>query len=163
MRWIAILGACGLATALGSGCALDAGESGPAPATEPAGKDEQAFDASIFRFTTWVKDNGEGRSGGWQRATAALGFRDTRESILGKVWTCVTSVQLPIRLNYVVISPDAAAELSAEVADAAGSAVIHSQPSWPISVLFCKRFAEKMEEIFATVPGGPYGARVTSQ
>ncbi len=94
---------------------------------------------------------------------ATLSFVDTRGSFLGKKWSCLVVVQLPIRLNYVVITPARAAELTAVAADAAGSTVIHSQPSWPISVLFCKRFAEKMEEIFAKAPGGPFGARVTAR
>ena len=54
-----------------------------------------------------------------------------------------------------------AAELTADVADAASSTVMNSQPAW-ISSLFCKRFAEKMTDLFTTAPGGSFGARVTS-
>jgi hypothetical protein len=163
MRWIAILRACGLAAALCSGCALDAGETDPARAAEPAGKDEQAFDASIFRFTTWVPDNGEGESGGWQRAVAPLSFVDTRGSILGKTWVCIVSVQLPIRLRYVTISSDRAAELTARVANAAGSTVMHSAPSWPVVGLFCRKLAATMQALFVKAPEGSYGARVISK
>jgi hypothetical protein len=160
---MAVLAAGGLAAALGTGCVFDGGESGPAPAAEPAGNDEQAFDASIFRFTTWVPDSGEGESGGWQRASAPLSFVDTRGSILGKTWVCIVSVQLPIRLHYVTISPDRAAELTARVANAAGTTVMHSAPSWPIAGLFCRKLAATMQELFTRAPEGSYGARVISK
>jgi hypothetical protein len=160
MRLIEILGALGLVAALVSGCALDVGESGPAPAAEQAGKEEQAFDASLFKFGVVVRDDNQGPSGGWQRAIAVLKFVDTRESLIfAKKWTCLVSVQLPIRLNYVVITPQAAAEMTALVADAAGSTVIHRQPSWPISVVFCKQFATAMVDIFRTVPGGGHSVQ----
>jgi hypothetical protein len=69
-----------------------------------------------------------------------------------------------LRLNYVSITPDRAAETTAiAAADAAGDVVMHSQPKWPVSVVFCKQFAMKMMEIFKKVPGGPTGAKVTAQ
>lgn len=147
---------------LGPGCALDAGAGGPASDNEPAGEEEQAFDASNFRFGMVVPDDGHDRSGGSQRAITVLKFWDGRQGLLGQSWTCLVSVWLPLRLSYVPISPSQAAEMTAPVADAASSTVMHSQPSWPLSVIFCKRFAAKMEEIFKTVPGGPTGAKVTS-
>jgi hypothetical protein len=147
---------------LGPGCALDAGAGRAAPDSEPTGEEEQPFDASSFRFTTVVPDDGHDVSGGSQRSTTVLKFWDGRQGILGQSWTCLVSVWLPIRLNYTPISPDRAAEMTAPVADAASSTVMHSQPSWPLSVIFCKRFAAKMEEIFKKVPGGPTGAKVTS-
>lgn len=122
MRRIAILGALGLVTALVSGCALDVGENLPAPGEEPTGKDEQAFDASLFKFGTVVPDDGHDPSGGSQRAIATLNFWDGRDGFFGKRWTCLVSVWLPLRLNYVSIPPDRAAEMSAIAADAARSA-----------------------------------------
>lgn len=133
------------------------------PPLERTGEVETPFDASVFKFGVWVRDDGTDVSGGWQGATASLGFRDTRESILGHSWTCVTTVQLPIRLRNVVISPDRAAQMTAEAADVASSFVMHSQPSWPLAVLFCKQFAAKMEDIFRKVTGGPYGVKVVSR
>jgi hypothetical protein len=162
MRRTAILAALGLVAALVSGCALDVGESLPAPRAEQAGKEEQAFDASLFRFSAVVPDDGHDASGGSQRAVATLNFWDGRQGLLGQSWNCLISVWLPLRLNYVVIPPGRAAEMTAVVADASSFTVMHSQPSWPLPVIFCKRFAAKMEETFKKVPGGPTGAKVTS-
>ena len=98
MRLIATLGALGMLAALGIGCSLDTGESGPGPAAEPVGMEEQAFDASLFKFSPYVLDDHQGESGGWQRASAVLSFSDSRESILspylprsgavGSWWRC---------------------------------------------------------------------------
>ena len=134
-----------------------------APDEEAPTKEEQAFDASIFHFGTVVPDDGHDPSGGSQRAVATLGFWDGRQGIIGQRWTCLVSVWLPLRLNYVTITPDRAAEMTAIAADAAGDKVMHSQPKWPVSVMFCKQFAAKMMEIFKKVPGGPTGAKVTAQ
>lgn len=161
MRLIAVLGVA--VAVLVSGCALDAGEAGPTPVDDRTGKEEQAFDASLFKFSVWTTDDGEGRGGGSQRAIATLKFVDTREGFSSKSWNCFVVTTLPIRANYVVIPPERAAEMTAEVAEVAASTVMHSQPSWPISVMFCKRFAETMEKLFNQTPGGPTGARVSAQ
>ncbi len=144
-----------------TGCASDTGATKQAPDDE-ATKEEQAFDASNFHFGAVVPDDGHDPSGGSQRATATLSFWDGRQGLLGQSWTCLISVWLPLRLNYVVITPSRAAEMTAPVADAASETVMHSQPKWPLPVLFCKQFAAKMELIFKQVPGGPTGAKVTS-
>lgn len=160
MRAVAILV---MVAALASGCAFEAGESEPARDAEPTADERSAFDASLFKFFPFVLDDHQGESGGAQRASAVLGFVDTRASyVFPDRWSCRVTVDLPIRLRYSVITPDRAAELTAVVADAAGSAVLHSQPRWQITGLFCKRFAEAMVEIFKRAPGGPFGARVTS-
>lgn len=164
MRRIAILGALGLVAALVSGCALDVGENLPAPGEGPTGEDEQAFDASLFKFNVWTPDDGQGRGGGSQRAVATLKFVDIRdESLFGKKWNCFVVVSMPLRANYVTIQADRAAQMTAEAADVAGSTVMRSQPAWPVSVIFCKRFAEMTEKLLNQTPGGPTGARVTAQ
>ena len=151
-----------VAVVLVGGCAMETGEGSLAPNEEHPAEAEQAFDASIFKFVAVVPDDGHDPSGGSQLAAASLGFADGRQGILPQTWTCFIRVWLPIRLNYILISPSTAANMTAPVADAAGSAVMHSQPKWPLPVLFCKAFAARMEQIFKQVPGGPTGAKVTS-
>lgn len=161
MRALAILG---FLAALSAGCALQAGgESEPTRDAELTAAETSAFDASLFKFYPQVLDNGKGPGGGFQKASAALHFVDARESWLKpNVWNCSVTIGMPIRhRTYGVITPERAAELTANVADAASSSVMSSQTAW-ISGLFCKRFADKMTELFATAPGGSFGARVTS-
>jgi hypothetical protein len=148
-----------IAAALLCGCAVDAG-GGESESTE---KNEAAFDTSMFKFNVWVRDDGKDDSGGAQRAFTMLEFKDYRTSLIfPDKWSCPLTVSLPIRSRNVVITPQNAAEMTVLVAEAASSAVMHSMPKWPIPVLFCKRFAEKMVDVFKKVPGGPTGARVTS-
>ncbi len=163
MRRRAIFGAFGILAALVSGCAFEAEESGPARDAEPTSEESAAFDASLFRFSPWVLDDGRGVAGGTQRASALLHFVDTRTSWINPDrWDCRITVSMPIRHRiYGVITPERAAEMSAGVADAASNFVIHSQPKW-IAALFCRKFADKMEELFSKALGGSYGARVTS-
>jgi hypothetical protein len=160
MRSLAILG---LLAALSGGCALDAGESGPTRDAEPTAEERAAFDASLFKFSVLVIDDGKGLGGGSQRASTVLQFVDARESWLNQNrWNCRVTIDMPIRHRlYGIITPERAAELSADVADVASSSVMNSQPQW-IGGLFCKRFADKMTALFTTAPGGSFGARVTS-
>lgn len=161
-RYVAKLGIVA-ALAIVGGCALDGGEQGASRPEEPTGEERSAFDPSLFKFAVWVPHDGRDSGGGWQRAIATLHFTDTREELFGKNWTCLVVAELPIRRSYQVITPDRAAELTALAADSAGSTVIHSQPSWPVSVIFCKRLAEGMAGILNHLPGGPTGARITAQ
>jgi len=142
MRLIAILGTLGVVAALVSGCALDTGENGPAPAVEQTGKEEQAFDASMFKFSPYLLDDHRGAAGGSQRAMAALHFVDTRKSWINPdVWDCRIVIEMPIRHHSLgVIAPDHAAQMSAGAADAASTVVMHSQPRW-MAALFCPKLA----------------------
>src|SRR5262245_1060787 len=52
------------------------------------------FASSVFKFTTTVPDDGEGKAGGWQEATATLNFfRWT--SLLPEAWSCTVTVGMP--------------------------------------------------------------------
>lgn len=157
MRRISMLVA--IATALLCGCVVESGDAEP----ESPEKNEAAFDTSMFKFSAWVPDDGRDDSGGSQRAFTMLEFKDFRTSLIfPDKWSCPLTVSLPLRSRNIVITPQSAAEMTVIVAEAASSAVMHSMPKWPIPVLFCKRFADKMVDIFKRVPGGPSGARVTS-
>ncbi|MEO5726533.1 MAG: hypothetical protein ABI134_19175 [Byssovorax sp.] len=149
--------------ALVSGCALEAGESGPLPDEEPTQKAESAFDASLFKFGIWVNDDRSGPAGGAQRASAVLKFVDTRGSWRNPdTWDCRITVEMPIRSTfYGIIFPEVAVRWSAETAVVASHEVMKARPKW-IAALFCPKFAEKMEQLFRDAPKGPMGARVTS-
>lgn len=166
MRVRHVIGMLFLLTAalIGPGCALDTGETKPppTPAEEPPGKDQAPFDASLFHFSAIVPDDGHDASGGAQIAAAVLNFSDGRDRIIPHTWSCLIRVWLPLRLNYITISPSMAADMAATVADDASSTVMHSQEDWPATGQFCKALAAKMVDIWKKTPGGPTGARVTS-
>jgi hypothetical protein len=164
MRKTGMLGI--VVAALVSGCAFETGEPARLPAAEPTQKAESEFEASLFKFSVWVNDNGLGEGGGWQRASTVLKFVDTRSAWFGVIgtdeWNCPLTVSMPIRSKaYGIIPPELAAQWSAAVAVAASAAVMNSRPRW-IGALFCPKFAEKMVELFKNAPGGAIGARVTS-
>lgn len=131
-----------------------AGMPGPIPRSITVGK----FSASLFKFTTTIPDDGQGKAGGWQSATATLSFEDIRST--PSAWTCKITVQLPIRsATRGRISPSKAAEMSAEVATITSMALMGSRDKW-IPALFCSQFKTGMVKVFdALYPGS--GGRVT--
>ena len=127
---------------------------GPVPHAVTVGK----FSASLFKFTTTIPDDGEGKGGGWQNATATLNFEDTRSS--PSAWSCKIIVQLPIRgetRGY--ISSSKAAEMSADVATMTSMALMGSRGKW-IPSLFCGQFKPGMVKVFGILYPGS-GGRVS--
>jgi hypothetical protein len=55
------------------------------------------FSPAVFKFVTTVPDDGQGKAGGWQEATATLQFSDGRQ-VPTLLWTCTMRVGMPIRL-----------------------------------------------------------------
>jgi len=106
-----------------------------------------SYDASLFRFKTIVADDGNGEAGGYQAASANVKFVDGRQD-LPVGWSCALTVQMPLRTKlYGKISPDDAAEMTADVLTEASSFTMHSRSSW-IQALFCIKLAENMIPIF---------------
>jgi hypothetical protein len=102
------------------------------------------FSPSVFKFVTTVPDDGQGKAGGWQEATATLTFSDGRQ-VPTLMWTCTIRVGMPIRPeSYGVISPAVAASMSAAAATTASVAVMHRRPMW-IPALYCIHFAKEVE------------------
>lgn len=116
------------------------------------------FSSSIFKFVTTVKDDGKGEAGGWQQASAALNFVDTR-FLASRAWSCRMTVGMPLRtLALGQISPESAAEMSADIATAASGDVMHRRPEW-LTAEFCQALKDEMLSLFAE--HHPYlGARV---
>jgi hypothetical protein len=119
----------------------------PGSTPEPICNAIGSYDASLFRFKTIVADDGTGEAGGYQVASANVKFVDGRQD-LPVGWSCAVTVQMPLRTKlYGKISPDDAAEMTADVLTEASSVTMHSRESW-IQALFCKQLAENMAPIF---------------
>lgn len=105
-----------------------------------------SFDTSVFKFVTVIADDGKDAAGGWQRATATLGFVrvDGSES-----WTCTITVGMPLRAEAVgVITHDAAANVTAAIANQAWRYLRENSPDLPPGI-FCSSFKAKMTELFS--------------
>ena len=132
------------------GCFVPAESEGPR--NEEMGEVPSKFDASLFNFTTMVRDDGKGLAGGWQRAFAVLKFVDTRGGIIfPNSWDCRLTVGLPIRAELAGIIPkESAAQMAADAAIVASEQVMKTRPKW-IGALFCPEFARKMQKLFRDV------------
>ncbi len=129
---------------------------GPKP---PACNEIGSYSASLFKFKVDVADDGKDASGGWQVASATVKFVDGRQEPYAE-WTCSLTVHMPIRSEFFkTISPEVAAEMTADVLTDASSLTMHSRSSW-IQALFCIKLRENMLLMFKKKYDG-LGARVT--
>lgn len=81
-------------------------------------------------------------------AETLLRFVDGRQNPTA-IWACKTIVGMPIRTQkFAHVSPARAAEIAADVATRASSAVMHSRPSW-LRVAFCTSLQNEMNSEFA--------------
>lgn len=109
---------------------------------------------SHFTFTTTVKDDGEGKGGGWQEAKASLPFGIIRTWGV-ELWSCPITIGMPIRHSKKgYISPDTAATNSAAVTNNAASNTDFSLPQG----VFCIKFRQNVETAFPNMY--PVGAKV---
>lgn len=105
------------------------------------------FSPSVFKFATIVKDDGQADPAGWQEASAELKFVDTRSGI-PRAWSCPMRVGMPLRTGGLGrISPESAAEMSANIATDASGTVMHSREAW-LAAEFCVAFKEEMYRLF---------------
>ena len=118
------------------------------------------FLPSVFKFATTIPDDGKADPAGWQEASAELNFVDTR-SIIPRAWSCRMRIGMPLRTGGLGrISPEAAAEMSADIAADASGTVMHSREEW-LAAEFCLEFKKEMNRLF--VERHPLlGARVNS-
>jgi hypothetical protein len=141
----------------------------PPPASEPAepiGEAPQAmarvgFSSNEFHFFVRIKDDGEGKGGGWKFADFAVhcvagqGMIDPPEE-----WDCPLEVGMPIRSSQVgVISPRHAAVITAEVLNAALPEQRASRDDWRgMGAVFCIELRDRMNMMFKGQYRG-YGAQ----
>lgn len=105
------------------------------------------FSPSVFKFSTIVKDDGEPDSTGWQEASAELNFVDTRP-FFPRAWSCRVKIGMPLRTSALgPISPESAAEMSADVATDASQNVMYRRPEW-LTAEFCSAFKDEMLSLF---------------
>jgi hypothetical protein len=125
----------------------------------PAGIGE--FSPSLFHFVTTVRDNGEGKGGGWQEAVTQLQFADGRHPI-PHILRCQVKVGMPLRTKEDGrISPDYAAQITAELATAAMPTTVALKSKW-MTAEFCKAFKDVMMGLFEE-HHSTLGARVQAQ
>jgi hypothetical protein len=118
------------------------------------------FSPSLFKFAPGVRDDGQDLAAGWQVANAELRFVDTRP-VIPRIWSCHVTVGMPLRTAVLGrISPEAAAEMTADIATAASTRVMRSRQEW-LSAEFCKAFKNEMNLLFFENHRG-LGAKVTS-
>lgn len=120
------------------------------------------YDASLFKFSTTVVDDGEGKGGGYREATATgVKFVDGRQDPPAS-WTCSVWVGIPIRTEkYGTISADRAAAIAADVLTGTASITMHSRDTW-IPALFCAQLGKDMTKYFQAAYGG-LGASARAQ
>jgi hypothetical protein len=106
------------------------------------------FAASVFKFVTIVKDDGQGLGGGWQQAIGTLSFfRWT--TLVPESWTCTITVGMPIRaMNYGVITAAQAANMTAGIATTSSFKVSNQQPNLAPGFAFCSTFKLQMQSDF---------------
>lgn len=121
------------------------------PDLQPSQVGIGGFSASLFKFKVINKDDPSDVAGGWQEADSTLKFADGRQEPVA-AWTCTVTVAMPLRtVAKGAISAEKAAEMSADVATAASSAVMHDKSSW-IPADFCNVWRVKMGAIFNAEP-----------
>ncbi|HEX2568355.1 MAG TPA: hypothetical protein VH877_02270 [Polyangia bacterium] len=107
-----------------------------------------AFSPSLFHFVATVPDDGKDEGGGWQVATARRNFVDIR-GLVPETWSCLVRVGMPLRTEHDGrISPERAAQLTADVATAAAPRTMQRETRW-MPVDFCIRFGIEMRTLFA--------------
>jgi hypothetical protein len=109
---------------------------------------QEAFSAAVFRFVTIVRDDGEGKAGGWQEASPKLKFSDWRHPFVPRFWACRITIGVPLRAEvYGTISPAQAAAVTAAIATDASSEVMHEREEWLPSE-YCFALADRMQTMF---------------
>ena len=126
----------------------------PAVETEPTGEALQPAYEDTFHFVVEVKDDGEGKAGGWQKAVTTLKFGDWRHPFAPYFWQCPIYVGMPIRTERQGRIPaERAAQITAEIATVVARDVMHSRESWNgLSALYCDRLRTGMERMFKAPP-----------
>jgi hypothetical protein len=111
--------------------------------------DPSEFTPSLFHFVPTVPDRGEGKGGGWQEAVTRLNFIDVRH-LVPKTWWCRVTVGMPLRTKMAgKISPDYAAQVTADIATVAAPITMRLRAEW-MAADFCKRFRDTMLDQFET-------------
>jgi hypothetical protein len=132
--------------------------SGPCAAKCPVGG-VNGFSPAVFKFSTTIPDDGEGKGGGWQEATTTLNFYRWT-SLIPEFWDCTVTVGIPLRTAVNgKVSAQTAATITAGVASQASLTVMNIKPELPKGI-FCFSLKEEMKSLFKKPPLDSYGARM---
>lgn len=117
---------------------------------EPTGEALQPAYETTFHFVVNVKDDGKGKAGGWQKATATMKFGDWRHPLSPYFWQCPIAVGMPIRAElHGRISPEHAAMLTSGIATDVAHSVMHSRESWRgQGAVYCIELYKQMQQMF---------------
>lgn len=98
-----------------------------------------SYEPKDFPFVTIVRDDGQGKGGGWQEAKANLTFWDVVYPHLPRRWQCSLTIGMPLR-NEVAgrIPPSHAATVSVQLAEDTARAM-EAEYSLPPGI-FCTKF-----------------------
>ncbi len=131
---------------------------------EPTAEAQEAlpivsYNAADFPFVTVVEDNGRGKAGGWQAASASLDFKEWVLPYPPRTWTCSLTIGMPLRAEYMGrITPVHAAAMSVEIATEVARGMDFKLPPG----IFCEYFVNEMGVAFrARYP--LLGSRVTKR
>lgn len=109
--------------------------------------DPGEFSPSLFHFVPTIPDDGRDKAGGWQEAVTRLNFVDARH-LVPKTWWCRVTVGMPLRtMEDGRISPDYAAQVTANIATAAAPATMGLRSEW-MTADFCQKFKDVMLNLF---------------
>jgi hypothetical protein len=162
MRTIGAIGAIGLVLLLGAcfgsgdegtDTARSSAPAGPSGASaEPTDEAREAlpvvsYTPEDFPFITVIPDDGHGRGGGWQKATANLTFRRWVIPHPLRRWECSLTIEMPLRTEVAgPIPPRHAATLSAQIAAEVARAM---DPEYDLPPgIFCFRFVKRVDALF---------------
>ncbi|MEO7328678.1 MAG: hypothetical protein ABI193_08885 [Minicystis sp.] len=113
----------------------------------PGGGTFVKFYPSDFPFVTVVKDDGEGKAGGWQAAKVNLMFTHAVIPWSVVTWWCPFNIEMPLRTELMgKVSPSLAADLSVEITEG-----VARDPSTDYSLpqgIFCSQFVAKVDAAF---------------
>lgn len=111
------------------------------------------FTPSIFKFVTIIADDGKDQGGGWQEAVVNLKIRRWT-GWAPESWECPVNIGTPLRsLANGKISPEIAANASAEVATEASDVIMTGSPSMPQGI-FCLKLREMMNAMLPKIIAG---------
>jgi hypothetical protein len=121
---------------------------------EPTGEAQQAADgvpytSKEFQFTVQVKDDGEGKGGGWQVDHPTLGFATSVNHNIIYSWNCRFEIGMPLRTEKEGrISSFLAALYTAEVANDVVFPLMGSRNWTGQGTAFCEALKEGMNTMF---------------
>jgi hypothetical protein len=134
---------------------------GPEPVGQAQEESGSAYSSKDFPFVVVLKDDGEGKGGGWQAAEKTFSFVEREWGILPVYfWKCRIRIEMPIRCAEGRITPSRAALYAADVANTVVDPLLESRPAWrDQGEDFCRELRQDMESMFKYLHPG-LGARV---